>query len=222
MRQEKQKAISLRKKGRSYNEISRILDVSKSTLSLWLKNVKMPPEIEKRFWDKTRKKWSESITAFNKKQGEIAKNLAGKRQRTAAKEIRKLSKRELLLIGVALYWAEGYKKNRWAIHFTNSDPEMIKVMIRFLKEICGVPELGMRAAVQIHPNTTSAKAINYWSKVTGISKKNFCKTYLRVSPSSKGKRPINTLPYGTLRIGVYNIEIADRIKGWIRGVSKHI
>ncbi len=220
MRQDKQKAISLRKKGKSYNEINRILGVPKSTLSLWLKDVRMSPEIEKKFWSKTRKRWSKSITDFNKKRSKIAKDKTEKRQQTAMKDIGSLSERELLLVGSALYWAEGAKKDRWALQFTNSDPNMIKIMMKFLEVICGVSRLKVKATVQIHPNVTSAKAINYWSKTAGIPKDNFCKTYSRVSPSSKGKRPINTLPYGTLRMGVYSVEITDKVKGWIRGISQ--
>jgi len=220
MRPDKNKAISLRKRGNSYNEISKILGVPKSTLSLWLRDIKMLPEVEKIFLDRIRKKWSKSITDFNKKQGEIAKEKSEKRKQIAMKDIRRISKRELMLIGIALYWAEGHKKSRWSLRFTNSDPSMIRLIMRFFREICKIPEDKMKAAVQIHPNTTSKKAINYWSKISGISRNNFNKTYSRVTPSSKFKRPPNTLPYGTLSIDVCNIEIADKVKGWIRGIAK--
>ncbi|MFH1966481.1 MAG: hypothetical protein ABII95_01265 [Patescibacteria group bacterium] len=219
MRQDKNKAISLRKGGKSYNEISKILGAPKSTLSLWLRNIKMSPEIEKKFLDRTKKKWSKSITEFNKKQGKIAKEKAEKRQQVAVKDIKRLSKRELLLVGVALYWAEG-SKGRWALQFTNSDPDMIMLMMKFFRNICEVPESKIKASAQIHPNVTPQKVVNYWSKISGISKKNFHKTYCRVSPSSKFKRPSNKLPYGTLRIEICNIEMVDKVKGWIRGIAK--
>lgn len=220
MRQDKQKAIFLRKRGKSYNEINRILNISKSTLSLWLKNIKMPPEIEQRFWNKTRKKWARNITEFNKRRAKVARKRAEEFQKIAAKEIGRLSKRELLLIGTALYWAEGYKKSRWSLHFTNSDPVMIKLTMKFFKNICNVSAKKIRATAQIHPNVTSEKAINYWSRVSGIPKSHFSKTYCRLTPSSKQRRPSNTLPYGTLRIGVYDTQITNKVKGWIKGISE--
>jgi len=79
MRQDKSKAISLRKKGKSYNEIVKILNISKGTLSVWLRDIKMSPEIEKKFWDKTRKGWAESITRFNKQRAVLAREKAKKR-----------------------------------------------------------------------------------------------------------------------------------------------
>jgi orotate phosphoribosyltransferase-like protein len=48
----KKEAIRLRKKGRSYNEISKELGVAKSTLSLWLKGIPLTSEQRKRFYTK--------------------------------------------------------------------------------------------------------------------------------------------------------------------------
>jgi len=223
MRKDKNLAIRLRKQGKSYNEIARILNAPKSTLSLWLRDVKMPPEIEKKFWDKTRKKWARSITQFNKKRGRLAKEKAKKLQKNAAKDIGALSERELFLMGAALYWAEGYKKRlRWTLQFCNSDPAMIKFMMKFFKEVCNVPKEKIKASAQIHPNVTPEKAINYWSRISGISKKQFTKTYSRISSSSKQKRPSNRLPYGTLRIVICDTQMANKIKGWIQGIKNQV
>ena len=222
MRKDKNLAISLRKQGKSYNEIAKILKAPKSTLSFWLRNIKMPIEIERKFWDETRKKWARSITEFNKKQAEAARKRAATLQENAAKDIGALSKRELLLIGTALYWAEGYKKRRSVLQFSNSDPIMIKVIMKFFKRVCKVPKEKIKASVQIHPNVTSKKAVNYWSKVTGIPKTQFSKSYSRLTPSSKQKRLPNILPYGTLRVSIYDAQMANRVKGWIRGISEKI
>jgi len=220
MRSDKDKAILLRKQGKSYNEITKILGVPKSTLSLWLRNIRMSNAIQERFWNKTRKKWVTSITRFNKERARIARQKAQQIQDLTLKDIKRISKRELLLIGSALYWAEGYKKSRWTVVFSNSDPLMIRLIMRFFREICKIKEDKFFATVQIHPNTTSQKSINYWSKITKIPKKQFRKTYSRLTPSSKRKRAINILPYGTLRISISDVEIINKIKGWIKGLEK--
>jgi transcriptional regulator with XRE-family HTH domain len=222
MRNDKNKAILLRKQGKSYNEIVKILGISKSTLSLWLRNIKMPVDIKRRFWNKARKKWAANIIKFNKERGKIAKQKAQQIQKLALRDVKKISKRELFLVGIALYWAEGFKKSRWAVVFSNSDPLMIRLMMRFFREICRIKENKFRAIVQIHPNVTSQKAINYWSKITKISKKQFQKTYSRLTPSSKRKRAFNVLPYGTLRISISDVRIINKIKGWIMGLEKFV
>ena len=220
MRKDKNLAINLRKKGKSYNEIARILKIPKSTLSYWLRDVKMSPGIEAKLWSETRKKWAENITKFNKKQSEIAKRRAEEYQKIAVKDIGNFSKRELLLIGTALYWAEGSKKSRWTLQFSNSDPLMIKLMMKFFQKICNTPREKIKAMVQIHSNVTSEEAINYWSKISKIPKTQFTKCYSRLTPSSKQKRPFNTLPYGTFRITICDIQTTNKVKGWIRGISK--
>jgi transposase-like protein len=42
--QEKNEAIRLRKLGQSYKEIKRKVDVSKATLSLWLRDIQLTPQ----------------------------------------------------------------------------------------------------------------------------------------------------------------------------------
>ena len=220
MRNDKNKAIYLRKQGNSYNQIADILGISKSTLSLWLRDVKMPIKIKKKLWSDTRKKWAKNIIKFNKLRGKIAERKAQQIQKISLKSIGRISKRELLLIGSALYWAEGYKKTRWEVVFSNSDPLMIRLIMKFFRRTCGIKEDKIRATIQIHPNTTSKKSINYWSKITKIPRSQFRKTYSRLTPSSKRKRAINILPYGTLRISISDMEIINKIKGWIRGLEK--
>ena len=220
MRKDKNKAILLRRQGKSYNEITKILDVPKSTLSLWLRKVGMPKNIEKKLWNKTRKNWAENITKFNKERAKIAQEKAQQIQNLASKNIGKISKRELFLVGIAFYWAEGHKKSRWCLDFTNSDPIMIRIMMRFFREILKIKEEKFFATAQIHPNITSEKAINYWSKITKISKKQFRKTYTRITPTSKRKRAFNTLPYGTLRVSISDMVVTNKMKGWISGLEK--
>lgn len=220
MRQDKQKAISFRKQGKSYNEIVKILNVPKSTLSYWLRDIKMPLLVQEKFWNETRRKWAQNITKFNKKRARIARERACKIRELAAKDIARLSNKELFLIGVALYWAEGHKKSRWQTDFSNSDPFMIKLMMKFFRTIMNIPEDKFFATAQIHPNVTSKEAVKYWSQITRIPKNQFLKTYSRLTPTSKRKRAPTTLPYGTLRLSVSGVEPINKIKGWIAGLER--
>ncbi|MCX6719820.1 MAG: hypothetical protein NTV36_01805 [Candidatus Staskawiczbacteria bacterium] len=222
MKSNKKSATNLRKCGKSYNEISKILGTPKSTLSLWLKNIEMPPEVRKKLWDESKQRQSDNITAFNKKRAETAQKKAQEIQKYSAGMIHDLSKKELMLVGTALYWAEGFKKTRWILAFSNSDPLMVRVIMKFFRETCDVPEEKIRGSVQIHPNVTPEQAVNYWSKITEIPQNQFSKCYTRLTPSSKQKRPYNTLPYGTLRISVYDSKIANKVKGWIQGIAEKI
>ena len=136
-------------------------------------------------------------------------------------EIRSISKYELLLIGTALYWAEGYNRatrgKGHEICFANSNPDMIKLFLRFLREIIHVPEDKLRVKIHIYPNIDEESAINFWSQVTNMPKERFHITQ-QISRASKGKRPKNSLPYGTLRLDVTRFQNFFKIQGWIDGL----
>lgn len=215
--------IRLRKKGKSYREIARDLDVSKSSISQWCKNLKLPLSAQKILEKKN--KWNKEVLVKNNRlKSERVKKENQKIKKKAIREIRPLSKYELLLIGAALYWAEGYRKQDKMptphINFANSDPNMIALFLRFLREIILVPEEKIRVRILIHPNINERATINFWSQITNIPKERF---YInrQVSRASQRKRPFNSLPHGTLDLRVSSRQKFFQIKGWIDGLIKH-
>jgi hypothetical protein len=127
------------------------------------------------------------------------------------------------LIGAALYWAEGYKKQEKysnpCLSFSNSDPEMIRLFLRFLREIIKVPEEKIRGDIRIYKNISEKGAINFWTKITNIPEKQFRISH-QISKSSQSKRPKNFLPYGTLKLTVNSRRNFYQVRGWIDGLIK--
>ena len=197
-----------------------MLSIPKGTLSGWFRGMELSLVVKNRLWTNNQKKWAQSITDYNKKRAIDILNRNNETQQRIAKEIGELTKRELILIGAALYWAEGNRKDRWRIRFSNSDPAIIALIMRFFREVCNVKEDKFIAEINIHPNTSKEKAKIFWSKISSIHPSQFRKTVVAVSKSSKLKRPINTLPYGTLQINISDINLVNRIRGWILGLSK--
>jgi len=221
-----QRIITLRKKGRTYTEIANALKIPKSTVAWWLKDVKIPESLEKQILERSRRKWSRNIAIYNKFYGKIrsreAARIRDKYKEKAAKEIKRLFKKDIKLIGAALYWAEGSTKNRNSLRFGNSNPLMIKTIMKFFREVCNIPDEKIKARIHLYPGINHQEATNYWKKIAKLSKKNFHKPQVQISRASKGVRPRNTLPYGTLHLTVNNTEITCRVKGWIRGISERI
>jgi len=226
MNKKGQRIIDLRKKGRTYTEIANTLKVPKSTVAWWLRGgVKIPKSLEKQMLERSRKKWRRNINEFNKVYAKIrsekAAKIREKYKEKAAKEIKKISKKNLRLIGSALYWAEG-SNHRNSLRFANSDPMMIKVIMKFFREICNIPDRKIKARIHLYPQTNQPKAINYWKNITSLPKCNFQTPQIQISRASKRKRPINTLPYGTLHLTICNTEATCRAKGWVRGIYERI
>ena len=130
-----------------------------------------------------------------------------------------MSKYALLIIGAALYWGEGAKKmaeSRVSLSFVNSDPEMIRIFMRFLREVIRVPEIKIRGGIHLYKNIDHTKARNFWAKITALPSDRF---YIvnQVSRASKGKRG-TTLPFGTLTLKVNNRKPYYIVKGMIDGL----
>jgi len=227
MNKKGQRIINLRKKGRTYTEIANTLKIPKSTVAWWLRGgVKIPKSLEKQMLERSRKKWKRNIDRFNKIYGKIRSEEAAKiregYKEKAAKEIKILSKKDLKLIGSALYWAEGGTKNRNSLRFANSNSMMIKTTLKFFREILDIPNEKIKARIHLYPHINRRGATNYWARITRLPKKNFQKPQVQISRASKGRRSRNTLPYGTLHLTVCSTELTCRVKGWIRGISERI
>ena len=228
MRKDKQKVLALRLRGKSYTEIRKELGVPKSTLSSWLSNVQISSDAQKRIEERTRKKSFEGLLKINKQQ--TARALQRKQTiiKAAMREISALSRKDLFMLGVSLYWGEGYKRpirrngrelTCHSVSITNPDPKLIFCFLKFLREVCEIPEEKIKASIRIYEHQNENELLRFWSEITDIKNEKFEKTYYGVSKSSQGKRPFNILPYGTIQIRVNNTELFHKIMGWIEGVK---
>ena len=224
MRHDKKIAINLRKAGQSYLQISQALTVPKSTLSYWLKNIKISKQAQKKISRRAYFKSVEALIKRNKNQTVVADLKAQNIIKKSAEEANKLVNDKLFIAGVSLYWAEGYKKGAYGsknknVDFTNSDPEMVKVMMKFFRKICKIKENKIKILLMAHPNINIKKTISFWSKVVKLPCSQFTKTQTAISKSSKQKRPINSLLYGTIHIRIYDVAMFYKIIGWIQGLK---
>lgn len=202
--------------------ISKELNVAKSTLSNWLTNILFIPNKEV-----LRRVGEAKLKSALHKQKIKFENIA-RMKREAAKEVGKLSSRDLFMIGIGLYLGEGSKSHE-EVRIVNADPIIIKLGIRWLKEFGGVRREHLRAAVHGYPDHDINKLVNFWSKELHIPIKQFIKTQIdtRLNKSTLKRRK---LPYGTVHVyvrgggtllwGVKNLH--RKIMGWIETTIKQV
>lgn len=209
------KAIALRKKGLSYGEILKHLDVSKSTLSLWLKSVPLSPQHKERLYTKQIQilsRGSQSQKERRKREIEVIVDLA-------KKEIsHPLSEQSLKLFGTAIYWGEGSKGNRFQI--TNSDPRLILFMINWIEKVLGIKPSSLKSYLNIYPQQDDKDLKRFWSDLTKIPIKNFGKSH--VKSISKGFKK-NNLYYGTIRIEIpKSSNLVHQVYGWTQAILEQV
>lgn len=86
---------------------------------------------------------------------------------------------QLKIAGLMLYWAEGAKKLPDKVDFANSDPLMIKVFIKFLRQIYQVNESRIRCLVYCYPSHDINYLHTYWSTIVKIPSSQFNRPYIR-------------------------------------------
>lgn len=213
---EQKEAVRLRQAGRSMGDIALTLGVSKSSVSLWVRNIKLSPTQRQAL-----SKSGHRVDVVERRRLTRLNNTQTKREtiiESASKDIRSLPPGALRLVGAALYWGEGGKTVRGGVRLSNSDPAVITFMMKFFREVCGVPEKKFRGHVHTFSHLNTSKAERYWSELSGIPRKQFYRTYSKPSIASKGKK--DSLPYGTFQIYVHDTELFFRITGWIKQLKE--
>jgi hypothetical protein len=113
-----------------------------------------------------------------RKQAEIDRLLEEGRAR-----IGRLSEREFLVAGVALYAGEG-SKGDGSVRFVNSDPRMVALFCTWLRRFYEIDESRLRLSLYLHQGLDLSAAIAYWSALTGIPESQFRKPYRAVPDPS--------------------------------------
>ena len=102
--------------------------------------------------------------------------------------IGEMSSRDLLIAGAALYAGEGDKRDG-AVGFTNSDPRMIALFLRWLRECFEIDESRLRVSLYLHEGLDLVEATHFWSCLTGIPTSQFNQPYrARADPSIRTAR----------------------------------
>jgi hypothetical protein len=208
-------ARELRTQGLSYNEIVARLGVSKSSVSLWVRDIPCP----ERFAYVHSERRQEGLRKFNA--ARTARQAA--ETEAAAAEIGELTDREVLIAGAIAYWCEGSKNkphrkaNR--VVFVNSDPGLINFFLLFLDAV-GVNREDLIFRVQIHENADAEAAQQFWLEVTGAQPSQFRSPTLKHHNPKTVRMNVGDDYHGCLRIDVRRSgELYRRIEGWASAIT---
>lgn len=228
MRNDREQALKLRLKGRSYTEISRQLGVAKSTLSGWFSSLILPKVVRARMLTRTNKPAIAALLKRNSNQTVLAQKRAAIARSESRSLVQRLSRRELLLIGLSLYWAEGYKRatvrngrtvTSHSVSLANSDPKLISIFLRFLRECFDVMDEKIRITVRMFVHQNEAELRTFWAEVVAFPEERISLHRVTISRSSQGKRPFNQLPYGVANVRVSDSRLFHTIMGALEGMQ---
>lgn len=219
--QEQSKAMRLRKSGYSISAIAKTLSVSKSTASGWCRDIALTERQLEQIAEKSKHHATLSLLKSSENQRKVRQENIKRATQIGKRDVGKLSQRDVHMIGLGLYWGEGYKKGNQELGFTNSDPGMITFYIHWLRTVYGIEkkDLILRVSINNQHAERITDIVQYWSLITGISTTQFTKTSLIKIRSKKIYENLHT-HFGTLRIKVRRgTELRRRILGSIQALK---
>jgi transcriptional regulator with XRE-family HTH domain len=203
--------------GLSYAQIAARLGVSKSSISLWIRDMPRPAhlspeESHKRAVAGLRQHWERKHAYRDEFRA------------AASREIGQLTDRETIIAGAIAYWCEGSKTKPWRtagarVTFINSDPSLIRFFLRFL-DIAGIERTDLVFRVQIHESADVAAAERFWQELTGAPVDQFRRPTLKRHNPKTVRKNTGEDYRGCLVVNVRRSgEFYRKIEGWMSAIT---
>jgi hypothetical protein len=124
--------------------------------------------------------------------------------------------KELLLMGLMLYWAEGNKKNKFLVSLGNLDGRMIKLFLSFLRKVCRINEEKIKIYVRLYKEFDRKQAVGYWRDILNLPQKQIC-VHPHMDPRSKPHKQWS-------KYGIATIQFANvNLKRWLdENIDKYV
>jgi hypothetical protein len=214
---DRQKAIDLRKQGKTYGQIKQELGIAKSTLSDWLSEYSLSEEqlnLLKLNKEQSRQVASEKNRVTKRKKHDKRLDIAYQKEK---KRWKSLTKREIELAGIFLYWGEGAKLMNGAVFLNNTDPQVLKFTLYWMTYTLGVSKEKIEVFLHLYNDMDIKKEMEYWSKELKMPLAQFAKPYikesLRVNLTQKG------FGHGTCGLRVCDVLLKEKIMMAIKAIA---
>ena len=209
----KPRIITLRKSGKTYFEISKIIGINipKSTLSDWCSSIALSPKQQRRvdrlMMDGTNRGRAIAL-AVNKLKRENYIQAVKDRVSHLAEELKDKNTSKIAL--AMLYLGEGSKTNKGALMFGNSDPLVINLFLSLLRYCYKIDEGKFRCTLQCRADQDTTKLEKFWAQTTKIPLSQFYKP--RVDPRTIGRPSYNLNYKGVCRIDYFSGDMFMELK----------
>jgi transcriptional regulator with XRE-family HTH domain len=202
-----------RSEGLPIKEIARRLGVAVSSVSLWVRDIELTPAQHDALRDQN--------PAYNhQRNGSRAMAARYRAERlTYQQEGRRLARRRepLHVAGCMLYWAEG-SKERNQLQFSNSDPDMARFFVSFLRTYFEVEPGDIRITCHLFADhlERQREVERFWLDYLGLPESSLRKSVVNRYSRWTQKKRCNRLPYGTCRVVVSRTRVTQSIYGAIQ------
>jgi hypothetical protein len=214
------RASQLRMQGWSVPRIATELGIAKSTAFLWVRHIPLAADEASRLRRRehakamTDARWEPHRQQRDRRRAEVHDD--------CATLVGKLSGRDLLLLGAAIYWCEGEKAKPWRRverqSFVNSDVGLLRIFLRFLEAV-GVDRGQPTYRVLIHETADADVAAAWWARELKIPPDRFRKPTIKRHVPTTVRHNVDCDYHGCLVIYVpRSRELYWRVEGVVQTI----
>lgn len=143
--------------------------------------------------------------------------LYDKAKEEAGEEYKKYRNNPLFIAGLMIYWGEGDKRSKYRCGIANTEPLMIKVFLRFLKEVCKIEDQKVAAWLLLYPDLNDKVCRKFWKEKTGLSNDSF-----RNSITIQGRSSLRRLGHGVCNVAFHNRYFKEKMLAWLQLASEDL
>ncbi|HEX9722588.1 MAG TPA: hypothetical protein VGA53_05005 [Candidatus Paceibacterota bacterium] len=215
----KLKAIELRRAGKTYGDIKRLLGkpIPKSTLSNWFRNIHLTEfqqgQINKRVHTNIQKAQTKAWLVNKAKRERYIQEVRN-RVSHLPNELRKKDTAKIAL--AMLYLGEGGKTRKGSLMFGNADRFVIQLFLSLLRHCYDIDETKFRCTVQCRADQNTKQLKRFWSRTTKIPRAQFYKA--RIDPRTNGRPSRNPDYKGVCRIDYFSADIFHELDQIVQAI----
>jgi len=195
----KEWAIILRRKGKSIRDIEIITSSPRSTLSGWLRDVKLSKKQKERL----HKRWLVALAKARLKAVEVNRNSRLNRMKKIEESVKEtisdilIDRRLWEIIFAIFYLAEG-SRHLNKIEIANTEPKILTGLLKLFRYLYSPEESKFRCHLNLRMDQSEEKMKKYWSRILHIPKSQFTKTSFEkraIKPTFENYKGVCTVYY---------------------------
>ena len=200
-------------RGLALGQIAKQLGVSKSSVSTWVRDIVLSPAQHEALS-------GENAMYERQRYSCVVRTVRCRHERTWWQIEGRVAARRgdpLHAAGCMLFWAEG-SKHRNVAQLANSDPELIRLWVAFLRAEFAVEDDALRVTCNLFADHVhrQREIEDFWLSVIAAPRSCLTKSIVNHYSRSSARKRVNMLPYGTCRVTVHRTRIAQHLFGAIQ------
>jgi transcriptional regulator with XRE-family HTH domain len=212
-----EQALQFRKRGFTLEEIAKICEVSKGTVSKWLKNNPISASVTKQNKKRAGQENAKRLKLMSKTRERERETKYREAIRSAETEYKHYKSSPLFMAGLMLYYTQGDLKNEHQIRLSGTEEKAHKVFIKFATEYMGVSKGSIHFWILLYKGQSEELCMKRWKAATSLPYSQFYKNqYINT------KKTKDTLHNGVGNTIIGNTVLKHKLNRWIELALKEL